>query len=501
MRLNRMSDSTGINLHFAVGRAGLWVGIRMITVRGIAILQLLLLAQLLAPADFGMFAVATMVYAFIEAMTFLGLGHALIQRKTLDFIDLDTLFVVNVVRGILLAILVIVLSSPVARLMGVPDSQPIIATIGLLPLVLGFHNPAMILFQKELQMRQELSFYLAGAVVNLGVSLIFAVEGWGAWALILGMLGQSIAQLTVSYIIQPFRPKIRFSKSSFDQMFKFGKWLLASQGLKYFSNNLPSWVIGHYLGIHVLGFYHIAGRFSQAIGNEFAALISTVAFPLYSKIQSDQKRLAMAYLRSQKIILSASFLLYACMIALARPFVDTFLGGKWLGVENLIILLSLVGVVQSVGAQAEIMKAIDSPRIIAKLSLFRLLLSASLIVFLTNTWGVEGAVISVLLPTTILLPVAMAIILRRLSISIYTFLKVMLSPLLSLILVSVISLLVGQGTLVGYSGFLAAALGYIFVYCTLLWMIDKALETGIAHEWRILVSGLLRRSPMTTQEL
>lgn len=489
-----MSDAAEKNLHSTVGRAGVWVAIRQVSVRGLTILQLLLLARILSPADFGLFAVAMMVYAFIEAMTFLGFGHALIQRKTVEPIVLDTLFVVNMVRGVVLAALVWAVSASVAWLMNAPESQPLITAIGLLPLIMGFHNPAMILFQKELRMKQELSFHLAGALANLGISLVLALQGGGAWALIFGMLGQSVAQLAVSYTIQAFRPRMQFSKVAFLEMFDFGKWLLASQGLKYFSNNLPSWVIGHYLGVQALGVYHVSGRFSQAIGNEFAALVSIVAFPAFSKMQSDTTRLAAAYLRSQKIILSASFMLFGCMIALAGPFVSVFLGYEWIGAENLIVLLSLVGVIQSIGAQAEIMKALNGPNVIAKFSFMRLTMVAGLIIFTTKSWGSEGAVVAILLPTLILLPFVMAIILHRLSIPVRTFIKDAAPPLLSLVCLSLLPWGLTGAVINSFISFVLALFVCMIIYLVALLSMDKVLHTNIVYEWRLILAGMAKRS-------
>ena len=483
-----MATDKQSGLHAQAGHAGLWVAIRQISVRGLAIIQLLLLARILSPAEFGLFAVAMMVCAFIEAMTFLGFGHALILRKKVDAIHLNTLFVVNIARGALLGLLVFAISGPVAWLMESPESQPLIAAIGLLPMIMGFNNPAMILFQKELHMRKELTFYLVGALTNLCISLALAMEGYGAWSLIAGLLAQAVSQLIISYLIQSYRPDIQFSKEIFLEMFDFGKWLMASQGLKYFSNNLPSWVIGHYLGVQALGIYFVAGRFSQAVGNEFSTLISTVAFPAFSKMQEDKDRLARAYLNSQKIVLSASFLIFGSMIFLSTPFVNIILAKEWAGVESLIKLLAMVGVVQSVGAQAEIMKALNLPRIIANLSLIRLVLVASLIIPLTNLQGVDGTVTAVLIPTFLLLGPAMSIIFKNLSIRPMEYFRICAPPFFSFMI------LVLMPTFLELSkcrdiGSLAGLIVLCFsIYSLILLLIDRLFKVGILHQWQKLFS-------------
>lgn len=477
-----------------VGNASFWIAVRLVSVRLLSVAQLLLLTRLLSPTEFGLFAVASMAYAFVEAMTFLGFGQALIQRKTVEPIHLDTLFLVNIARGTLLGLLVLTLSAPISWLMNSPESQKLIAAIGLLPLISGFHNPAMILYQKELQMRQELAFYLVGAVANLSFALVLALQGYGAWSLIAGLIAHAVSQLIVSYRIQSYRPAIQFSKIAFLEMFDFGKWLMASQGLKYFSINLPSWVIGHYLGIQELGLYHVASRISQAIGNEFFSLISIVAFPAFSKMNDDKSRLAEAYIRSQKIISSASFLLFGCLFLLAEPFVKTFYFEKWSGLDGLISLFAIIGLVQSLGSQVEILRAIYKQRFIFIISLVRLAIVSCLIYWLTMEFSVTGAVLAILIPTVILLIPAMSLILRSLNIKNSDYLLVIVPPLLSSIFVSMlISSIVSH--LLRFEGnflyFIFLALLSVIGYVVFLCLIDKAMKTGICTEWKTLFQSLL----------
>ena len=337
-------------------------------------------------------------------------------------------------------------------------------------------------------MKQELVFYLAGALANLSVSLTLALQGNGPWSLIMGLIAQALSQLAVSYLIQSYRPNFQFSKASFIEMFDFGKWLMASQGMKYFSNNLPLWVIGHYLGVQPLGLYHIAGRFSQAIGNEFSALIATVAFPTFSKMQDNKARLAAAYLRSQKIVLSASFLLFGSMIVFSEPFVNIFLGKEWVGVESLIALLAMLGMVQSIGAQAEIMKALNMSVVIAKLSFIRLVLVSGLIVFFTRTWGTEGAVIAILLPAVILLLPAISIILRKLDINSSDFVIQTVPPILAFASISLIPLVLEMSYLTNVLQLLSIFVMIVFFYGVVLLSFDILFGTGIFVEWRRLLS-------------
>lgn len=487
-----MTDSDVKSLQVRVSRAGVFVAVRQLLVRIVTILQLIILAKILSPTDFGLFAIAMMVYAFVESMTFLGFGQALIQRDSVTDEDLNTLFFVNIARGTLLSLTVLAFSKPISWFMNSVESWSMIAAIGLLPLVGGLHNPAMILLQKNLRMEREIIFYISGALSNLIVSVLLSQRGFGPWALLIGLITQSIVQLASSYLICSFRPSMQFSRNSFDDMFNFGKWLLASQSLKYFSNNLPSWIIGNYLGLQSLGIYHVAGKFSQAIGSEFASLISTVAFPAFSKIAEDSKRLAHAYLRSQKIVHAASFLIFGIIIALSTPFSNLFFDSKWVGIEKIIALLALHGAIQSIGSQAEIFKALNFTKAVAKFSFVRLAIVILVILYLVKTWGMVGAVISILVPSVVTLIPAIVLISKELKFNAIDFWHTIAAPLTAFLVISFTGLCLHPFEVKTYEMLFISAGLYFFVYVFLVIAIDFFLQSGIFEEWKSMLNRFIR---------
>jgi O-antigen/teichoic acid export membrane protein len=480
-----------IEMQTQISRAGVWVAIRQLLVRSISIIQLLILAKILSPAEFGLFSVAMTAYAFVEAMTFLGFGQALIQRSYVSHAHLSTLFVVNILRGLFICLIVLALAKPIGVFLHSPQSWNLFAAISIIPLIIGFHNPAMILFQKNLQMKQEFLFYVAGAVVNFCSSLIFATKGYGAWSLVLGLIAQSTTHLIVSYLISAYRPSLLFSPAIFSQMFHFGKWLLVSQVLKYFSNCLPVWVIGYYFGFQSLGIYHVAGRFSQSIGSEFSALVSIIAFPAFSKIAGNYDKLSNAYLSSQKIILSSSFFIFGAIISFSDTFQSLLFSEEWSGVKTLIFLFSLVGLVQSIGSQSEILKALNLPSVIAKLSLFRFIIVVPLTIYLAKNWGSAGALMASLMPSLLILLPSMLVILDRLSIELSIFLRIIAVPLIAFAAMIIATFVLDASTDFNFYGSVLILCWGLFLYIIVFALADRLLNTKVLSEWRSAIGRIL----------
>jgi len=481
-----------------VGKGSFWVLVRQIIVRSISIAQLLIIARILNTGEVGLFSISMMVFVLIDSFTALGLGQALLRKTEINDLDIDTLFVTNILRGLALFILVFLLSFPVSIYMKEPNSRYLIFLIGLYPLIQGFNNPSLLIFQRALNFKKEIPFHLGGVISNFVITIVLAYNGFGAKSLVYGLLGQAIVQLVISYFISPYKPRLRYSKDSFSELFMFGKWIFYSQGLKYFSNNLPTWFIGGLAGVNALGTYHFASRVSQSIGNEFTSLVSTIAFPSFAIIQDNITRLGPAYIRSQKIILSSSFLLFALLFSLSTPFTTIFLSIEWAGTATLIKLFSLIGLVQSIGSQAEILKALNLPNVIVRYSFYRLSIVLISIYYLTEKFGSEGALISVLFGALFSCILVMKIILINLRISFALFLNLLMPPSIAFIIVVSFQYFLDNILNFGVGSFVLSIFLHLFIYGITLFVFDHICKTSIFFEWRGFLEATIRKSNKLT---
>jgi O-antigen/teichoic acid export membrane protein len=477
-----------------VGKGSFWVLVRQLIVRLISVVQVLTIANLLTPGEVGLFSICMMVFILIDSFTAIGLGQALLRKTEINDLDIDTLFVTNIIRGVLIFILVGLLSYPVSIIMDEPSSRSLILLMGFYPLIQGFNNPSILVLQRTLNFKKEIPFYLGGVVSNFIITLAFAMKGLGAKSLVYGLIGQGVVQLVISYIISPYGPRLRYSKESFSELFLFGKWILYSQGLKYFSTNLPSWIIGSLVGSSALGIYNLASRTSQSIGNEFTSLVSTIAFPSFAIIQNDIARLSAAYIRSQKIILSSSFLLFALMFSLSTPFTMIFLNKDWSGVAPLIKMFSLIGLVYSIGAQTEVLKALNLPNVIVKYNLIRLILVLITIYYLTVNLGTVGALVSILFSSILSSIMVMRIILFNLRITFTEYLKLLAAPAIAFFCVLSLQYIFEITLDFGLGLFILSALCLTVLYTFILFFFDNIFKTSFFYQWRELLIATFKKT-------
>src|SRR5689334_2895823 len=97
-----------------VVRGAFWTVAMRTSVRLVGIVSVLILARLLVPEDFGIVAQAAMFYSFVELVTALGLESALIQNQAAGREHYDTVWTLNVLRGLLNGSVLALIAYPAA---------------------------------------------------------------------------------------------------------------------------------------------------------------------------------------------------------------------------------------------------------------------------------------------------------------------------------------------------------------------------------------------------
>src|SRR3954470_25078762 len=96
----------------AVG-AGWIIAWRMAT-RNLGLLSTLILVRLLEPSDFGLVALATGFISAIDALSAIGVDDALVRMPALNRDIYNTGFSLNLMRGLLTALLIAAIAWPIA---------------------------------------------------------------------------------------------------------------------------------------------------------------------------------------------------------------------------------------------------------------------------------------------------------------------------------------------------------------------------------------------------
>lgn len=373
-------------------KSGIWAVATNALARSLYFGRLVVLAALLAPADFGLMGIATLTVAALSQLTQLGVDQALIQRTETD-VDrfLDTVWTAKIARGVCIAIALFFGAPLVAGFFSEPRAIPLLRVIGVLPLLEGLANPGIVYFEKELQFHKRLVHRVSGALAEALVAIAIALAYRSVWALVVGAVVGECTRLLVSYAIHRYRPRIAFDRALAGALFSYGKWITGLSVLVFATNSGDDVFVGWLLGTSALGLYQFAYQISNAPATEVSKLISSVVFPAYAKVQEDTARLREGYFKTLQLTAFLSFPIAVGIVITTPTFVRAFLGTQWLPAVAAIQVLAVWGLVRSLGSTSgPLFQAVGRPDYSTKIQLGKVLIIAALIWPATARFGIEG---------------------------------------------------------------------------------------------------------------
>ena len=394
-KIARLLLHPGQSLSERAARSGMWLLGTNLTERVIAFVRSIILARLLIPEDFGIVGIAYLVLGGLGIFFVTGFNKALVQRKGNIEAYLDTAWVVQVVKGIILALILFGVAPLAASFYENPTILPITRVIAISCLFEGFKNIGLVYFTKELDFRKLFVYEASSILVGVVVSVVAAIILRNAWAIVFGALGAGLVKCITSYLLHPYRPRFHFQMGQARELFTFGKWIYASSLVVFISLQADSAFLGKILGIAALGFYQVAYSYAKMPGLAFG-MIQRVAFPTYSKLQDNIPMLRDTYLKILRLVSCLAIPLAVGIAIMAPGFTKILLGDKWMPMVPALQILSIMMMIKTTtDTCAALFNAKGRPDLTFKMTLVRAVSLAAFIYPLTMLWDMQGTATAV----------------------------------------------------------------------------------------------------------
>lgn len=375
----------------AAGNAMVWKLAQMGGVKVIYLIRLLILAILLAPADFGLVAIATAATGFLLSVTNFGLIPAVVQAENMDDQKYDAAWTFDMTRSIVVAALTILLAPVIADIFGEPLAVPIIRALALRPFIESMTSIKVAALNRDLSFRPLAYLKIVEAIANTVISVCLA-HFVGVWAIVFGSLGGAVSMVIASYVLAPYRPRASFNWSAARSLMNFGGWVFLTSLVAMAGNYGLRIAISRQLGAEGLGLYFVAVQLAY-LPNEVAnEAVGAVAFPLFARLQSNVSQATRAFRALFSGLAAVIFPVCALIIVLAPTLTHDILGPGWAGTEEVIRVLSLVVMIGTFGEVAvSVFKGFGQPYRITLLEVIQSSMTISFVWALTRRFGLVGS--------------------------------------------------------------------------------------------------------------
>jgi len=305
-------------------------------------------ARLLAPADFGLVAMAGVMLGFVDIFKDLGTGAALVREKDPRPGLLSSVFWLNCGFGLAMTLIMLALSPLVAAFYQEPRVQPVIAVMALSFFVSSLSIVHTSVLTREMAFERLAKVELAASVLSYAIGIGAALLGHGVWSLVYQVIANAALGTLFTWTASRWRPQLLFAWSEIRGITGYSLNLAGYNIFYYFAQNLDNLLIGRFLGTEALGLYDLAYKLMTFPMQAISAVFGRVMMPYYARAQDDLPRFRQAFLRVGGAIAFVTFPMMFGLLALREHFVFAVFGAAWAPVIPLLAMFAPLAAIRSV---------------------------------------------------------------------------------------------------------------------------------------------------------
>lgn len=297
-----------------------------------AVLQIFfaaILSRILTPEEYGTVAVITVFVVFFQLFCDMGFGTAVIQDKGLTAKQINDIFSWTVYLGLLLQILFIGASYPIASFYEDSIYIPlgIILSITLLLNALNMIPNAVLLKEKRFKLITIRTIVIH--VVTSIIAIILAWEGFGVYALVL----QAVFSSLFIFVWNEISVKLKFNYHPdflvIKRIWGYSIYQFLAQLINFFNRNLDNLLIGKFFSKAELGQYNKSYHLMQMPISFMPGVIGPALHPILSEHQDDHKYIYNAYLRVLKMLSLLGCIISVLLYYTGDELVILLFGDQW----------------------------------------------------------------------------------------------------------------------------------------------------------------------------
>jgi len=293
------------------------------------VISTVILARLMAPADFGVVAMVTTFSLLLVSFGVNGFTEAVIQCEGVDHYTASNLFWLNSGVGLVLAGGFAAGGSLLARFY----RDPLVANAAIgLSAGIAISAASVIhlaLLKRAMRFAGTSTNDVIGRVVNTIVSILLALRGFGYWALIAGILAQQLSVTIGAWWLCRWVPSWPRRTGKTAAMVLFATKVYGQFTIRYATQNIDNLLVGWRFNAGALGFYKKAYDLFALAASQVTAPLSNVALSALSRLNQDHVRFRRSLASSIGMIAFAGMAMSAVLTLAGKDVVRLVLGTKW----------------------------------------------------------------------------------------------------------------------------------------------------------------------------
>jgi PST family polysaccharide transporter len=382
--------------------------------KAITVATTVVLARLLAPEDFGLYALALITMTLLSMFNDFGLGPVLVSRQDLDARGKGMVLTTMLATSAFLTAVLVALSAPVSNLFDEPRlAQLLVIISGTLALSgpVYFYETLM---QRELEFKQRFAAMMVQTLTYAGVAITLTLLDHGVTGMVVASVCSYATYLVALVRLAPYHVSPAWEGEQILGLLRSGRGFVVQGGVKFVAQNTDNFAVGKFLGSGALGVYFLAYRLGELTFSGIAEPVTKVTFPGFARMRHRGEDWRPSFLSTLRFIALVAFPIGMLLSAAASPVTRFLYGPKWLEMIGPLAILGLWAVMRPLEATLLwLLNAVGESDAAAVVSFLGLVLLIPGILFAAAFVGLSGVAWVMAIHAALMVVVLATVIARR----------------------------------------------------------------------------------------
>lgn len=399
-----------------VGRGAAWGLLNNSVLRLGSLVSGIVLARLLSPDDYGVYAVALVALTLLQSFNELGVSLALVRWGGDVRRIAPTVMTLATASSLVLYAAAYAAAPAFCDAMGSPGATFVLRLMCLAVIIDGVATVPIGLLNRNFMQRERFVGDAASFVVSTGTTIALAAAAVGPASFAYGRVAGALVGTVIYTALSPLRVRPGWAREQVGPLLRFGLPLAGASLLVLSVSNVDNIIVGGRLDAASLGVYLIAFNLSSWPLTVFAEAARRVALAGFSRLTDDAAGLERSFSRGLALLMTATVPVCALLAGYAEPLLRLLYGDPWAPAAVALPLLAVLGLLR-VGLFVcyDLLVALDRARLLIGLQALWLGALIPALVLGTAWDGIRGTAIAhVVVAVGVVVP-AFSLALRRLG--------------------------------------------------------------------------------------
>lgn len=388
----------------------------------------IIIARILGPEKIGIVAMSVVFISISGMLIDSGFTSGLIQQEESKDITYSSVFYFNLFLSVLLSLIIVLLADKISVFLEEPRVKSILYYLAIIPPVSALGIVQAAILKREIDFKNLTIIDIVSNIVGGIFGVIAAYLGYGVYSLVIQQILTVLIGTIMLWFTTKWIPKLEFSFLEIQQLYQFSGYVFLDTLFQRVFKHIDTIFIAKAFSPVVLGFYSKADSLKAQVVAYATNSISKVMYPVFSRLQNDERAFKATYFKTFNIVTGLVVLLVAPLFFLGHFIIIFLLGEEW---EPSVVLFQILILTALTNPHVSMMSRAILSKGYSKL-MFKIGMISRFIKLLPIVaglmYGIQEFTIAMLVASVIIFIMLSFFVYKKLNINFWAQLKNILKP-------------------------------------------------------------------------